>query len=344
MEKPLIYRSLALQTTCYAINPLKNHSEAKAKMLHNLDIIRRQLRASKAFIGQDVRLVVLPEYFMTGFPMGESIEEWKLKACIAVNGKEYEVLAEIAQENQVYLCGNAYELDEHFPQLYFQTNFIMAPDGKLILRYRRLNSMFAPTPHDVWEKYLDTYGLEAVFPVAKTEIGNLATIASEEILYPEIARCMAMRGAEVFLHPTSEVGSPLRTPKDVCKFARAIENLAYVISANSAGISEIPVPLASTDGKSKVIDYRGLLLAEADTGESMAAYAEIDIQALRYYRHRTGMNNLLSRQRFELFAESYARHSFYPANQLLGETEIDKNIFIQTQKNVIEKLKEKQVI
>ena len=59
--------------------------------------------------------------------------------------------------------------------LYFQTCFIIGPNGDVILRYRRLSSSFEATPHDVWSKYLDLYGLEGVFPVAKTEIGNLGS-------------------------------------------------------------------------------------------------------------------------------------------------------------------------
>src|SRR2546430_2207941 len=78
----------------------------------------------------------------------------------------------------------------------------------LVLRYRRLLSMFAPSPWDVWDAFLDRYGIDAVFPVATTEIGRLAAIASEEILYPEIARAHAVKGAEILLHSTSEAGSP----------------------------------------------------------------------------------------------------------------------------------------
>jgi hypothetical protein len=67
-------------------------------------------------------------------------------------------------DQKLFLAGNAYELDRHFPGLYFQTSFVIAPSGDVVLRYRRLNSMFAPTPHDVWSKYLDIYGLDGVFP------------------------------------------------------------------------------------------------------------------------------------------------------------------------------------
>jgi predicted amidohydrolase len=337
-----IYKVLALQTRCDAVNGCTN-DEARMLMMATIERLGRQIRASKAFIGRDTRLVVLPEYFLTSFPLGESIEGWAQKACIEEGGREYETLGKIAQDNDVFLSGNAYELDEHFPTLYFQTSFIINPSGNVILRYRRLNSMFAPTPHDVWERYLDVYGLDAVFPVVRTEIGALACIASEEILYPEIARCLAMRGAEIFLHSSSEVGSPLLTQKNIAKLARAVENLAYVVSSNSAGIGGTDIPFASTDGGSKVVDYRGLVLCEANTGESMTANAEIDLNALRHYRGRPGMSNILSRQRFELYAESYKQHSFYPPNTLLHNAP-ERAHFVRTQQETIQRLQQTDVI
>jgi predicted amidohydrolase len=180
--------------------------------------------------------------------------------------------------------------------------------------------------------------------VAKTEIGNLAAIASDEILFPEVARCLMMRGAEVFLHSTSEVyGSKERSPKDIAKLSRAIENMAYLISANTAGIAQIPIPIASADGGSKIIDYRGLVLAETATGESMAAFAEIDLTALRRYRRCPGLTNLLARQRFELYVESYRQAQFYPANTMLNG-EGDRQHFIQTQQQAIAHLADSDVI
>lgn len=54
-------------------------------------------------------------------------------------------------------------------------------------------------------------------------------------------------------------------------------------------------------------------------------------------RRRPGLNNLLARQRFELYAESYRQSHFYPANTML-EKEIDRKHFLQTQQATIERL------
>ncbi|MBW4563098.1 MAG: nitrilase [Mojavia pulchra JT2-VF2] len=336
------FRALALQVTCHAVNQAGDRQEARSLMHNSINRLAQQIAASIAFIGLDCRLIVLPEYFLTGFPRGESLAMWAEKACLEIDGAEYEALGNIAQKHRIFLAGNAYELDPNFPGLYFQTCFVIDPSGEVVLRYRRLNSMFAPTPHDVWDKYLDCYGLDGVFPVAKTAIGNLAALASEEILYPEVARCLAMRGAEIFLHSTSEIYGNF-TPKDAAKISRAVENTAYVVSANTAGIANIPIPEASADGGSKIIDYRGIVLAQTATGESMSAFAEIDLAALRRDRRRPGLNNLLSRQRFELYADSYRQSHFYPANTML-ETEVDRKHFIQTQQATIERLAKLGVI
>ena len=239
--------------------------------------------------------MVLPEYFATSYPLGDTIPGWAAKGCFSMDGSEYAQLGRIAQDNGVYLCSNAYERDPNFPELYFQSSVILDDSGNQILRYRRLISLYAPSPHDVWDKYLDVYGIDGVFPVARTPIGRLSCIASEEILYPEIARAMGLRGAEVILHSTSEVGSPELTPKDIAKRARALENMAYVVSANTAGISGVDIPLGSADGMSKIVDDQGRVLSAAGTGESMAAYADLDIAGLRRRRLRPGMGNFLSR-------------------------------------------------
>lgn len=339
----LAYRALALQVACRAVNRCPDRASARARMAEAIERIGRQVKAAKGFLGRDVQLVVLPEYFLTGYPLGESIPEWADRAALAPGGPEYEALARIASDNDVHLAGNAYETDTAFPGIYFQASFVIAPAGHTVLRYRRLVSMFAPTPHDVWDRYLDLYGLDGVFPVASTGIGRLAAIASEEILYPEIARALALRGAEVFVHSTSEVGSPRLTPKDVAKRARAIENLAYVVSANTGGYQDADLPGESTDGMSKIVDYLGEVRAEAGFGESAIACAEIDLAALRRYRRRPGMGNLLARQRLELFAPVYGGgNSVHPANTLLdaeGRVVVpQRSRFAATQQAVIERL------
>jgi deaminated glutathione amidase len=342
MNEPVPYQAIALQTACKAINNAPDTATARLWMFEAIERIGGQIRASKAFVGADVKLIVLPEYFASSYPAGESLPQWAERAAWAPGGPEYAALGAVAKAHGVYLSGNVYETDAHFPGLYFQASFVIDDVGAVVLRYRRLVSMFAPTPHDVWDRYLEHYTLDEVFPVVDTPLGRLACIASEEILYPEIARALALRGAEVFLHSTSEIGSPRLTPKDVAKRARAYENSAWVVSANSGGITNLDFPTYSTDGMSKVVDHKGEVHAEAGFGESMVAHAEIDIAAVRRARERPGMANVLARQRLELFRELYAG-SVYPANTMLGSDGQprvpERAHFVATQQRAIAALK-----
>ena len=138
------------------------------------------------------------------------------------------------------------------------------------------------------------------------------------------------------------------TPKDIAKRARAIENVVYVVSCNSGGIADSPIPMNSVDSMSKIVDFHGHVLAAATIGESMVANAELDLAALRRYRRRPGMPNVLARQRLELFAESYTKHTIYPANTLLddaGEHVVpERSHFVETQRRTIDKLVKKNLL
>lgn len=336
------YSALALQVNCDAVNQDSGREAARERMSRSIERVGQYIPTAKRFLagfnGYDLKLVVLPEYWMTGFPLGETREAWQDKAAIAMDGAIQDKLAGMAQENGVYLCSNHYETDPNFPALYFQSNVVYAPNGDPVLRYRRMISLYAPSPYDVWDKYLDVYGEDAIFPVAETEIGVLGTIASEEILYPEIARMSVFKGAEILLHPTSEVGAPTLTPKAIAKKARAVENIAYVVSSNTAGIQGTPVPHASTDSMSIVIDWYGRTLAEAGGGETINANAVLDIGALRQTRAKTGMTNTLSRLPTEAFATAYSSARFAASNRSRDGRMISAAEAISQQQAVIDRL------
>lgn len=341
------YVALALQIDCDGVHPDTDRAAAAARMRASLARIDVAIGGARRWIGPELKLVVLPEYILSGPPWGESIADWAAKGAIAPDGPEYDALAKLAQKHGVFLAGNGYETDVHFPGLYFQACWVFDPAGNRVLTYRRLISIFAPTPHDVWDKYLDVYGLEAVFPVADTVIGKLAAIASEEILYPEVARAHAIRGAEVFLHSTSEVASPNLTIKQIARRARALENLAYVVSANNAELRGIDVPTDSSNGFSDIIDYHGNQMVLAGVGESSVANSFLDLAGLRAYRRRPAMANMLSRQALEMFADSFANADLRRRNGLLQGGKIvipDRSYFQQRQADAIARMTERGII
>ncbi|ANU06382.1 nitrilase-related carbon-nitrogen hydrolase [Paraurantiacibacter namhicola] len=353
MAETATYAAVAMQLTARSQEGAADEVAARAAMREHIASLEGPIRSAGIFISQysglPVKLAVLPEYLFTSYPGRISIPDFAQRVGFAADGPEYAALGELAGKLGMFIAGNAYEQDANFPGFYFQASFLVAPSGDVVLRYRRLLSMFAPSPHDVWSRYLDLYGLDGVFPVADTEIGRIAAIASEEILYPEIARALALRGAEVFVHSSSEIGSPLDTPKDIAKRARAFENMAYVVSANTAGIAGTVMPLNSAEGSSQIVDWKGQVVAESNDGQTFTAFAPIDLAALRAARRRPAMTNMLARQRPALFAEAYAAsaEAFHRPDGMMdgGEARVpDRDYFKRAQETVIARLDEAGLI
>ncbi len=332
----IMYRALALQMAVHPINRCASKAEARELMMRAIERVAGAL-AGVQISSNVVKLAVLPEYLLTHFPMGIPMPQWRDWAALEVDGPEYEALAALAQRFNCYLCVNAYERDRHFPDTYFQANVIFDDTGNVALRYRRLMSLHTPTPHDYWDQYLDLYGLDGTFPVARTPIGNLCAVASEEIQYPELVRAFALRGAEVICHPSAESLNLAVSGKDIAKRARAVENMAYVVSANVAGHMGVPFLEQSADGLSKVIDYQGRVLAEAGQGESIAAGSDINVSALRRFRNRLGMNHFFSRHRMEVYRQAYESDDFHPPNSLVGRTP-EREFILEQQRQVLQRL------
>ncbi|MCI5074122.1 nitrilase-related carbon-nitrogen hydrolase [Oricola sp.] len=261
-------------------------------------------------------LVVFPEFGMQGPPLGMPVGQWIERACSPVPGWLTEPLQDLARRKGIYIAGNAFEAPDEWPGRYFNTSFIIGPDGEVILRYRRVNTAAFPSVHDFRTAYLEQTPMEEVFPVADTPLGKLCVVACGEISVPEVARVMMMQGAEVILHPTN---SRYSASQEAAKIARIAENMTCMVSANVAGPIGFSPDGSLLGGRSHILDHQGNTLAyQEDAEESTAVSAMIDIAALRHDRRAdTGLSNPLLRARFEMYVPYYEAARFYPADAFL---------------------------
>jgi predicted amidohydrolase len=222
----------------------------------------------------------------------------------------------LARSRQIYVGAHQFESDPEWPGRYFNTSFLIDPDGRVILRYRRVNTAAFPSPHDFMDAYLARYSITETFPVVDTPLGRLAMIPCGEINVPEVARVLMMQGAEVILHPTN---SPKRPAQEAAKIVRAAENMVFVISANVAQGIGFSRDGSVLGGRSHIIDYLGRTLSYEDGAEETTAVsALIDVEALRAARKQdTGTSNPLLRARWEMYRPFFGAASFYPPNSFL---------------------------
>jgi predicted amidohydrolase len=262
------------------------------------------------------KLVVLPEFALQGPPHGLPAADWIEKACCPIPGAISEPLQSLAHRRHIYIGAHQFESDPEWPGRYFNTSFLIDPDGAVILRYRRVNTAAFPSPHDFMDKYLARYSITETFPVVDTPLGRLAMIPCGEINVPEVARVLMMQGAEVILHPTN---SPRRPAQEAAKIVRAAENMVFVISANVAQGIGFSLDGSVPGGRSHIIDYLGRTLSYEDSAEETTAVsALIDVEALRAARKQdTGTANPLLRARWEMYRPFFGTASFYPPNSFL---------------------------
>ncbi|MEQ9444274.1 MAG: nitrilase-related carbon-nitrogen hydrolase, partial [Rhodospirillaceae bacterium] len=327
----------------YTVNSATTRLEAMEIIHKSLD--RWVTLAKAAARGNGPHLLLFPEFALTGFPLTESADEWIEKACIQIPGPETEKLQKAAQEMKCYIGANSYETDPDWPGRYFNCSYLIDPSGDVILKYRRINTVHTASPHDFMDAYLDKYGLEGTFPVAKTPLGNLAMMPCGEIMYPEAARMFMFRGAEVLLHPTSDHGAADKWAWESAKKVRASENMMYLISTNATGQIGTFIPEGQTLGHSKIIDFHGRILADVGgPGESTVASATIDVEALRRERRIPGAGNRLLRQRIEMYRPLYNETSFYPPNAFADAPMDSKARIMELQQEALEKMAKAGVV
>ncbi|HWU40754.1 MAG TPA: nitrilase-related carbon-nitrogen hydrolase, partial [Candidatus Acidoferrum sp.] len=260
----------------------------------------------------------LGESFLHSFPRagGGAVQDL-LKVCIRIPGEETHQLAERARAHGIYIFGAAFEMDEDWgPQLFFNTAFLINPEGKIILKYRKNHS--GPidsytTPHDVLEEYVRKYGEDFLFPVVDTPIGRLGCMVCSDGFLPETARALVLNGAEVILFPISTF-EPIHQQYHLICRCRAYENCAYVVSPNLGHTFSEERPEAGA-GNSIIVDYLGRpLIATGATGETTIS-ALIDIEALRGYRESNTFS-FPAWMRNDAYLPSY-RKEMHPADQFL---------------------------
>ena len=297
---------------------------------HDADVLRRDntrraLRlAERLASSPSIKLVVFPEFFMHGQGgHGYRSPITLQRLAIRYPGPEMELLQDFALKHKIYVAGSTFEIDDRLPGHVFNSAFIIGDTGNLIHRYRKIQcadvwgSLPDTTPSSVYDRYLDIFGYDFLFPVADTALGRLATMVCFDQAHPEIARMLTKYGAEVILHPTSEGHGSQRSGWDAARMTRAFENTAYVVSPMPGseyfhhGQGEMPT--SNMRGHSKIVNFDGTIQGVADGPGGCILTGTIDLKALQRARANP-MTNLPLWDDPEVYAHIYAGEVGLPNN------------------------------
>jgi predicted amidohydrolase len=262
----------------------------------------------------DARLYLLPQFAFQGATAGLTVEHW-LEAAVRLDGPEIAELARAARSAGAYVAGATCEYSSEYPGRYWHTGFLLAPDGRLVLCARKHYALTTKTrPGDVLDDYVARHGRTSLFPVVDTPLGRLAIVTGNDLAWPEVARCHALKGAELLLNPicAAQLDYLGRPGADAVAAARAYENLAWVLTANVGALddgTDSPAALLP----SRAYDHTGRLAGVADGGPDRRLDVTVDLEALRRTR-ATPAGNFLAQLVTELHAPEYAQTRLWPAN------------------------------
>ncbi len=225
-------------------------------------------------VGGKCDLICFHEFPIHGFA------PWNLDQYLKVSrhedGPEFKAIGEKAKKYNCYISLGCQMLHDGWDGHTVNTQVLIAPTGKIIAKHWKQRNMrglfpgieqFTTTIYDVYDRYVEMYGLDQVIPVEKTDIGNISLSSVQ--FEPELFRCMALKGAELILRTAT--GGCERQDMRLTSYHNS---LYTVIVNNSIDIQPNPnyfVEQASKNdwvGGSAIYGPRGVTLAEADIFET----------------------------------------------------------------------------
>jgi len=224
---------------------------------------------------QGAKLVCLQELFRSlYFCQQEDYDCFDLAETIP--GPTTRVLSQAAKKHKITLVSSLFE--KRTGGLYHNTAVVFGPDGKTLGTYRK---MHIPDDPGFSEKFYFAPGDTGFQPI-DTPVGRLGVLICWDQWYPEAARLMALRGAEILIYPTA-IGLARTEKRELHRVqcgawqtiqrSHAIANGVYVLSINRIGRED------NLDfwGTSFVSDPFGRVLAQASSDRAEIVRATLDL-------------------------------------------------------------------
>ena len=244
----------------------------------NITKLQQRIRQAAA---EGAELVVLQELH-NGLYFCQTEDTQVFDQAEPIPGPSTELFGALAKELGVVLVLSLFE--RRAPGLYHNTAVVIERDGSIAGKYRKVH---IPDDPAYYEKFYFTPG-DLGFEPIDTSVGRLGVLVCWDQWYPEAARLMAMRGAEMLIYPTAIGWESSDTEAEKARQlgawvtvqrGHAVANGLPVISVNRTGHE--PDPSGQTNGiqfwgNSFVAGPQGELLATLPNNEEAVQVVEVD--------------------------------------------------------------------
>lgn len=260
------------------IGIIQQHNTADIKLN-----MQRLADSIKKLAKEGAQLIVLQELHNgLYFCQTENVDLFDLAEPIP--GPSTDFYGSLAKDLGIVIVTSLFE--KRAPGLYHNTAVVLESDGTIAGKYRKIH---IPDDPAYYEKFYFTPGDLGFSPI-NTSIGRLGVLVCWDQWYPEAARLMALKGAEILIYPTAigyessdtkEEQQRQREAWTTVQRGHAVANGLPVITVNRVGFE--PDPSQQTNGiqfwgSSMVVGPQGEFLYRAPDNEEVSTIVTIDLE------------------------------------------------------------------
>ncbi len=293
-----------VQTRVHGVNGDNPEPDRRA----NLDYMIECIDAAQGYGGRN-DLLCFHEFPITGFSIWNREQHYNV--AIEVPGPEIEEVGKKAKEYNCYIVFGTYAKDPDWPGHILHLMVLMGPDGKVAAKHwkqRNVRGMrpgseqYTTSVYDVYDRFVEMYGLDAVIPVVQTDIGNIAMSAVQ--FEPELFRCLAVKGAEIIARVATggfEYDDMKLTSYHNSLYTLICNNSVSTGSRNRGFFEETAY---GGPGRSAIFGPRGVELAKAGAFETRRM-VRVPIREFREKHHIPDVHMKLYKPVLDQYRERY---------------------------------------
>jgi predicted amidohydrolase len=235
--------------------------------------------------------IVLPELFNTGY-LFRNNEELKELAESASKGYTVQTIKKVAVHQKLNLVFGIAEVKS---RKYYNTAVVISSSGR-IYTYQKVHLFDR-------EKLFFQPGTKS-FPIISVNSAKLGVMICFDWIYPEVARVLALNGAQIICQPANLI---LPWCQDAMR-VRAIENRVFTVTANRIGTEKRGSQSLSFSGRSQIVDPSGEILADASERSEALRIVEIDVSEAQN-KHITPNNDIFQDRRVPLYRSILSKNN-----------------------------------
>lgn len=233
--------------------------------------------------GAGANIILIQELFQTPYFCKDELQKHYDMAVPVAENPAVERFAELAAELDVVLPVSVFE---RAGMAMYNSIVMIDAGGATLGTYRKTHIPDAP---GYAEKYYFNPG-DTGFNVWNTRFGRVGTLICWDQWFPEAARILALKGAEILLYPTA-IGGDINGTNTTSLIhwqnvmrGHAAANILPVVASNRIGVEEFDDTSHRFYGGSFISDYMGEKIAEADQETRSVLVTEVDLDEANAYR------------------------------------------------------------